>query len=54
MSSALEAREEVVSGEMLLEVEGLTKYFKSDTGLLSGLFGSDLVEAVDDVSFDLQ
>ena len=54
MSSVLEEREEVREDAPILEVEGLTKYFQSDSGFLSGLFGSEDVEAVDDVSFDLK
>lgn len=54
MSSVLEEREEVREDAPILEVEGLTKHFQSDTGFLSGLFGSEDVEAVDDVSFDLK
>ncbi|MGQ4557113.1 oligopeptide/dipeptide ABC transporter ATP-binding protein [Halobellus sp. GM3] len=41
------------STEPLLEVEGLAKYFQSDTGFLSGFFGSPDVKAVDDVSFTI-
>lgn len=54
MSSVLEEREEVREDAPILEIEGLTKYFQTDTGLLSGLFGSEDIEAVDDVSFDLK
>ena len=53
MSETIERRSQVQKGETLLEVENLSKYFKSDTGFLAGLFGSDDVEAVDDVSFEV-
>jgi oligopeptide/dipeptide ABC transporter ATP-binding protein len=53
MSSVLEEREDVREDAPILEVEGLTKHFQSDSGFLAGLFGSEAVEAVDDVSFDL-
>ncbi|MES3160526.1 MAG: ATP-binding cassette domain-containing protein [Halorubrum sp.] len=52
--SILDQIDDVEMGETLLEVRGLTKHFQSDSGLLAGLFGSDSVEAVDDVSFDIQ
>ena len=54
MSSTLEQLRDVQTGETLLEVENLTKYFQSDTGMLAGIFGSEDVEAVDDVSFELK
>ena len=54
MSSALERLEEVDHGEPLLRVENLTKYFKSETGLLAGILGTDDVEAVDDVSLEIR
>jgi oligopeptide/dipeptide ABC transporter ATP-binding protein len=54
MSSVLEEREEVGENAPILEVEGLTKHFQSDSGFLAGLFGSEDVEAVDDVSFELK
>ncbi|MEM4781803.1 MAG: ABC transporter ATP-binding protein [Halalkalicoccus sp.] len=54
MSSVLEEREEVPEEAPILEIEGLTKYFQSESGILSGLFGSEDVEAVDDVTFDLK
>ena len=40
-------------GEPLLEVSGLSKYFRSDGGLLASLRSSPDVEAVDDVSLDV-
>jgi len=54
MSRATESLEEVQFGEPLIEIDGLSKYFQSDTGFLAGFFGSDDVEAVDDVSFDIR
>lgn len=54
MSSVLEEREEVKEDAPILEVDGLTKHFQTDSGILSGIFGSEDVEAVDDVSFDLK
>ena len=54
MSQTTERLDEVETGEPILEVEGLTKYFQSDSGFLAGLFGSDDVKAVDDVSFELR
>ncbi|SNR35705.1 ABC transporter ATP-binding protein [Halorubrum vacuolatum] len=51
--SVTEALADVEMGETLLEIEGLTKHFQSDTGLLAGVFGSEVVEAVDDVSFEI-
>jgi oligopeptide/dipeptide ABC transporter ATP-binding protein len=54
MSRTIERYDEVETGEPILEVEGLTKYFQSDSGFLAGLFGSDDVKAVDDVSFELR
>ncbi len=52
-------------GETLLEVDGLTKYFQSDSGLFASInverdrfppvsFGVDHVKAVDDVSFEIE
>ncbi len=52
-------------GETLLEVDGLTKHFQSDSGLFASVsldldrfppvtFGVDRVEAVDDVSFEVK
>ncbi|GAB6879858.1 hypothetical protein JCM17823_21320 [Halorubrum gandharaense] len=52
--SVLDRLDEVEMGETILEIDGLTKHFQSDSGFLAGLFGSDSVEAVDDVSFDLR
>jgi peptide/nickel transport system ATP-binding protein len=37
----------------LLRVEGLTKHFTQGDGLLSGLFGTETVKAVEDVTFDI-
>ena len=51
--SVLDQLDEVEMGETILEVDGLTKHFQSDSGFLAGLFGSDSVEAVDDVTFDV-
>ncbi len=51
--SAVDQLADVGMGETLLEIEGLTKHFQSDTGLLAGIFGSEDVEAVDDVSFEI-
>ncbi len=56
---------EGAEGEALLEVDGLTKYFSAESGLLAGLnvepdrfppvsFGTEQVKAVDDVSFEVQ
>ena len=56
---------EIPHGETLLEVEGLTKYFDAESGLLAGIdfdpgqfppvsFGVDRVEAVDDVSLEIE
>ncbi|MXV62680.1 ATP-binding cassette domain-containing protein [Natronorubrum sp. JWXQ-INN-674] len=56
---------DIAHGETLLEVDGLTKYFSSDSGLFAGInletdqfppvsFGVDQVEAVDDVSFEIK
>ncbi|WP_254864382.1 ABC transporter ATP-binding protein [Halovivax gelatinilyticus] len=53
------------SGEPLLKVEGLKKYFSSDTGMFDGLtldsgsfppvsFERETVKAVDDVSFEIR
>ena len=55
---------EIPHGETLLEVDGLSKYFASESGLLAGIsletdqfppvsFGVDQVKAVDDVSFEI-
>ena len=52
--SVLDELDDVEMGETLLEVRGLTKHFQSDSGFLAGLFGSDSVEAVDDVTFDIK
>ena len=52
--NVLDQLEEVEMGETLLAVDGLTKHFQSDSGFLAGLFGSDSVEAVDDVTFDIE
>ena len=46
--------DEVADGEVLMEARGLTKHFQEDTGFLSSIFGSDYIEAVDDVSLDLR
>jgi peptide/nickel transport system ATP-binding protein len=58
--------ETVDFGEQLLEVEGLTKHFTSDDGLMAGLtlewsggvpkptYQREWVRAVDDVSFDIK
>ena len=51
--STTEQLEDVAMGETLLEIDGLSKHFQSDTGFLAGLFGSEEVEAVDDVSFEI-
>ncbi|MWV66004.1 ATP-binding cassette domain-containing protein [Halorubrum sp. JWXQ-INN 858] len=51
--SVLDGLDDVGMGETILEVDGLSKHFQSDTGILAGLFGSEDVEAVDDVSFDV-
>ncbi|WP_137291210.1 ABC transporter ATP-binding protein [Natronorubrum halophilum] len=56
---------EIPRGETLLEVDGLTKHFASESGLFAGInletdrfppvsFGVDRVEAVDDVSFEIE
>ncbi|SDK99146.1 ABC transporter ATP-binding protein [Natronorubrum texcoconense] len=56
---------DIAHGETLLEVDGLTKHFASDSGLLAGInletdrfppvsFGVDQVEAVDDVTFEIK
>ncbi|WP_247003919.1 ABC transporter ATP-binding protein [Halosolutus gelatinilyticus] len=53
------------AGETLLEVDGLTKHFQSDSGLFASVnvesdrfppvsFGIDRVKAVDDVSFEIE
>jgi len=54
MSDATEGLQPVDFGETLIEVDGLSKYFQSESGLLAGFFGSDDVEAVDDVSFEIK
>ncbi|PSQ14799.1 peptide ABC transporter ATP-binding protein [Halobacteriales archaeon QS_7_68_65] len=38
----------------MLEVDGLTKHFDQGSGFLSGLFGSEQVRAVEDVSFEIR
>ncbi len=52
--SGIEQLDDVGFGETLIEIEGLSKYFQSDTGLLAGLLGSDDVKAVDDVSIEVE
>ena len=53
------------SGQPLVEVDGLKKYFTQDSGMFAGInfdpdsfppvsFGSEYVKAVDDVSFDIR
>lgn len=42
------------TGEPIINVEGLTKHFPVDSGFISGLTGTDVVQAVDDVSFELR
>ena len=54
MSNATQKLQEVEFGESLIEVDGLSKYFQSESGLLAGFFGSDDVKAVDDVSFQIK
>lgn len=54
MSDATQQLRDIEYGEPLIEVEGLSKYFQSETGMLSGIFGSDDVKAVDDVSFEIE
>jgi len=54
MSKATQLLDEVEFGEPLLEIDGLSKYFQSDTGFLAGFFGSENVKAVDDVTFDVK
>jgi len=49
-----EQLDEVADGEPLVELDGVSKYFQSETGLLASLRGSADVEAVDDVSFDIE
>jgi peptide/nickel transport system ATP-binding protein len=38
----------------LLRVQGLTKYFTQGSGLLSSVFGTETVKAVEDVTFDIR
>ncbi|WP_440766421.1 ABC transporter ATP-binding protein [Natronorubrum sp. DTA7] len=56
---------DIAHGETLLEVDGLTKHFAADSGLLAGVnletdqfppvsVGVDRVEAVDDVTFEIK
>jgi len=54
MSKSIEGLQDVDFGETLIDIDGLSKYFQSDTGFLAGLFGSEDVEAVDDVSFEIK
>jgi oligopeptide/dipeptide ABC transporter ATP-binding protein len=42
------------SDDALLRVRGLSKHFVQGEGLLSSLFGTDVVRAVDDVTFDIE
>lgn len=54
MSNATQQLEDVPFGDPLIEIDNLSKYFQSESGILAGFFGSDDVEAVDDVSFEIQ
>jgi oligopeptide/dipeptide ABC transporter ATP-binding protein len=54
MSETVEQLDEVATGETLLEIENLSKYFSTGSGMLSGFFDSDDVEAVDDVTLELK
>ncbi|WP_136600773.1 ABC transporter ATP-binding protein [Salinigranum halophilum] len=53
MSEAVDA-DRGASDDTLLRVEGLTKHFTQGEGLLSSVFGTETVKAVEDVSFDIQ
>jgi peptide/nickel transport system ATP-binding protein len=52
--TAADDLERVDQGEPLVELDSVSKYFQSDTGLLASLRGSKDVQAVDDVSFDIR
>ncbi|MFC3957860.1 ABC transporter ATP-binding protein [Halovivax cerinus] len=54
MSDLVSELRPVDDGDVLFEIDGLTKYFRSESGLLASLRGGDDVEAVDDVSFDIR
>ncbi len=41
-------------GDPLVEVDGLTKYFPSETGFIASIRGAPDVQAVDDVSFEIR
>ncbi len=45
---------DVEAGEPLIEVEHMSKYFATESGFLASILGTDDVEAVDDVSFDIR
>ena len=45
---------EAGADEPLLRVDGLTKYFTQGSGLLSSIFGTETVKAVEDVTFDIR
>ena len=46
-------RGDVAFGETLVRVDGLTKHFSQGSGLVASLFGTETVQAVDDVSFEI-
>ena len=48
------ATDRTTGTDTLLEVDGLTKHFDQGSGFLSGLFGSEQVRAVEDVSFEIR
>ncbi|MFC7046900.1 ABC transporter ATP-binding protein [Halobacteriaceae archaeon GCM10025711] len=67
MNETLRDEETVGQGELLVEVDGLSKFFTNQKGFLAGLtldgdgdglpkptFDRDVVRAVDDVSFDIR
>ena len=54
MSQTREMLHDVEFGTPIIEIEGLSKHFQSDSGVLAGLFGSEDVRAVDGVTFDIR